>query len=321
MTPPSDVRAAELREALAPGAPPRHGDPTMLDERTFTTRTGTFHALFAGPEEAPLALCLHGFPDTARTFERLLVSLAQGGFRAVAPWLRGYAPSTLEGPFGIDALGHDAVAIADALSPGRPVAIVGHDWGAVAAYRASMLAPARFSAAVASAVPHPLALASNLLAMPRQLRRSWYMAFFQLPRAELLVARHDFALIDRLWRDWSPGFTPSAEHMADVKRCLAASMPAPLAHYRALRTELFRRDRARIRVPTLHLHGANDGCIGASLGRGQARWFDGPFESELLEGAGHFSHLEQPDLVERLVLGWASHWSRRRTAPLDGRSE
>lgn len=278
----------------------------MADERTLSTRTGAFRALFDGPEDGPVALCLHGFPDTARTFDRLLPRLALAGWRAVAPWIRGYAPSTLEGPFGLESLGRDAVAMADALSPERPVAIIGHDWGAVAAYRASALAPERFSAAVASAVPYPLAIVSNLRALPRQLRRSWYMAFLQLPRVELAVARDDFAFIDRLWRDWSPGLTPPPEHMADVKRCLAASMPAPIAHYRALRHDLFRRDTTPIRVPTLHVHGKDDGCMGAELARGQERWFAAPFRSEVLDGAGHFSHLERPETVASLVVDWIS---------------
>jgi pimeloyl-ACP methyl ester carboxylesterase len=95
-------------------------------------QVGPFAALAAGPPDGELVLCLHGFPDHAPSFEALLEELSQAGRRAVAPWMRGYAPSTLEGPFDLTQLASDALAIAESLSPKRPVSLVGHDWGALA---------------------------------------------------------------------------------------------------------------------------------------------------------------------------------------------
>jgi pimeloyl-ACP methyl ester carboxylesterase len=135
------------------------------------------------------------------------------------------------------------------------------------------------------------------------------MAFFQLGGlADRLVARGDFALIERLWRDWSPGFRPEPGYLDELKRCLSESMPAPLEYYRALlrppgalRARL--RAAAKIGAPTLYLHGREDGCIGPELAEGQARYF-ASLKAEVLEGAGHFLHLERPEAVAARVVEW-----------------
>lgn len=280
-----------------------------LEPVALRTARGEFHALAAGDPGAPVVLLCHGFPDVPGTFAPVIELLARGGLRAVAPYMRGYAPSPLEGPFDAASLAGDIAAMAGALSPG-PITLVGHDWGAVASYWALARSPASFSAAVLLSVPHPLAFLAALARSPAQARRSWYMAFFQPPGlAERAVPRDHFALIDRLWRDWSPGLTPPPGHLDEVKRCLARSMPAPVAYYRALLRPLVASarsarllHRARIAAPTLHLTGADDGCIGPGAGAGQERYFSGEFSSEVVERAGHFLPLERPGLVAERVL-------------------
>jgi pimeloyl-ACP methyl ester carboxylesterase len=272
---------------------------------------GRFATLAHGDPGAPVILCLHGFPDHPPTFLPLMRELAAAGYRVVAPWLRGYAPSTLDGPYDADTIAADAVDLAGALAADEPVILVGHDWGAVAAYGALVRAPDRFRAAVTMAVPHPLAFMANLRRNPAQLRRSWYMFFFQLPAIpEHVVPRDGFAFIDRLWRAWSPGYAAPARDMDELKQCLAASMPAPIAYYRAiarpareLRARL-RRVEDKIVTPTLHLHGANDGCVAAALGRGQERFFAGRFASDVVPGVGHFMQIEAPTEIARRILTW-----------------
>ena len=92
--------------------------------------------------EGPLALCLHGFPDHAHSFRFQLPALAAAGYRVVAPFLRGYAPTEVpnDGPYQAAALAQDAVALIDALGQGQAV-LIGHDWGAVAAHGAAIVAP------------------------------------------------------------------------------------------------------------------------------------------------------------------------------------
>lgn len=275
------------------------------------TSRGTFATLARGDIGAPVALCLHGFPDIATTFTSMLDGLADAGFRAVAPWMRGYAPSVIAGPYDPDSIALDAIALSESLSPSKPIAIIGHDWGAVATYGATSMRPERFTRAVTMAVPHPLAFVRNLPRAPAQLRRSWYMMAFQLPLAPHLAMRNDGALIDRLWRDWSPGFTAPQDHLHDVKQSIATGMPGPFLYYRqavrplvpALR-RIRRAGGQRVGVPTRFLIGDTDGCIGLEAGAGQRRYFEGEFDEHVVHGAGHFLHLERPDEVLRLVVDW-----------------
>jgi len=273
-----------------------------------TTRIGGFTALAAGAADAPLVLVLHGFPDVPHTFAPLIEALARAGHRVIAPWLRGYAPSPLAGPYDADTLAADVLAWADALSPDRPVALVGHDWGAVITYVASARAPARFRAAVAMSVPHP-AVFVRALATPAQLARSWYMLAFQLPGAPGFAAAGEFALIDRLWRAWSPGYQLPAALRRELHATLSASWPAPLLYYRAmtrpLRPALERlRRRDQIAVPTLYLHGAADGCIAADAGAGAERFFSRDYRRDVISDAGHFLAAEAPAAVAARVVAW-----------------
>lgn len=264
-----------------------------------------------GDAGAPVVLCLHGFPDHAPSFEPLLDRLAAAGYRAVAPWMRGYAPSPVDGPYDTDQLARDVIEMAGDFSPAAPVHLVGHDWGAVATYAALLAAPERFRRAVAMSVPRLPTLFRALLRDRAQRRRSWYIYFFQLPLVpELVLPRDDFALVDRLWRTWSPGFELPDADRAALHACLAASMPAPIAYYRAM-TRPLRAAPARLRpptdaitVPTLYLTGERDGCIGPEVGRGQERFFAGPFASRVLPDVGHFMQLENPDAVAGHIIDW-----------------
>ena len=144
----------------------------------------TFGALTCG-ESGPLALCLHGFPDCAHTFRHLLPGLAAAGFRAVAPWLRGYAPTGIpeNGDFSIATLAADANALHDALGGDSDAVLIGHDWGAEAAYGAAAHAPHRWRRLVTLAVP-PAALDEVLYGDYEQLKR-----FFDGASARQLVTR------------------------------------------------------------------------------------------------------------------------------------
>src|SRR5499427_5442956 len=103
----------------------------------------------------PLALCLHGFPDAAHTWRHLLPALARAGFHAVAPFMRGYAPTDVpaDGAYQVGALIADAVALHEVLGGDENAVLVGHDWGAEAAYGAAAYAPDRWRRLVTLAVP------------------------------------------------------------------------------------------------------------------------------------------------------------------------
>jgi len=288
----------------------------MLETTSIDAPAGRFAALACGDAGAPVALVLHGFPDHPPSFARLLRLLADAGYRVVAPWLRGYYPSPLDGPYHLDRIADDIIEMSTILSPRRPVALVGHDWGAVASYAALADAPGRFFCGATLAVPHPVAFLANAPRTPRQLAKSWYMFFFQAPGvAERVVPRADFRLIDRLWKAWSPNLEVAPQDRRDLKDCLARSMPAPIEYYRAAmrplleaRERVARRAAQTISVPTLHLTGADDGCIGPTLGDGQEKYFTSDFESRVLPGLGHFLAQEAPERVADHLIPWINRF-------------
>jgi pimeloyl-ACP methyl ester carboxylesterase len=269
--------------------------------------------------DGPLVLCLHGFPDHAPTFRPLLGALAEAGFRAVAPFLRGYAPSTVQAEtYESAAVAGDILALAEALAGGEPVRLVGHDWGGVAALHAAAWRPERVARLVTLAMPHAAAFAQALREDLDQVRRSWYEFLFLVEGlAERVAALDDFALLRRLAAEWSPGWTLPPEEWEAVVRTLSSPgvLPAALGYYRAAfrperrdpsLAEAARRWADPVSVPTLAIAGAEDGCIGRSVHESQARHFTGPFRLELVESAGHWPHREAPDVVEPLIVEWLS---------------
>jgi len=290
----------------------------QLTQGRVTANGIDFAYLEAGPADGPLVLCLHGFPDHAPTFRHLLPALAADGFHAVAPWMRGYHPTALapDERYQSAVLAQDALALLEALSPSGAGHVVGHDWGATAACGAAILAPARVHSMVAMAVPHPAVFGASLVGDWGQRKRSWYMWFFQVAvLPEMTVPSGDFAFIEKLWADWSPGYTPDAGDMARLKATLGQPgvLEAALGYYR--QTLDFARQAddlasaqadvsgGRIAVPALFLAGADDGCIDPSLAGESLALCDGPARAEVLDGCGHFLHLEQPERVHAAIRG------------------
>ncbi|MGJ5880469.1 alpha/beta hydrolase [Streptomyces griseiscabiei] len=148
----------------------------------------------------------------------------------LAPWLRGYAPSPTAGPFDFAALTGDVLALIDRWSPRRAVELGGHEWGALITCDACVTAPERIERAVTLAIPHPFTFLSR--SRLAQLRRSWCMGLFQLPGSGRMATSRDLALIDRLWRQWSPGLSLDPALQAELHEHLRASMPAPIKYYR-----------------------------------------------------------------------------------------
>jgi pimeloyl-ACP methyl ester carboxylesterase len=265
----------------------------------------------------PLALCLHGFPDSAYTWRHLLPALADAGFHAVAPFMRGYAPTEVpaDGCYGKWARAADAVALHDALGGGPDAVLIGHDWGAETAYAAAALDPERWRTLVGLSIPPP-PVDLSLFGDYDQLKRFFYIFAFQAPVAEALVAADEFAFLDRLWADWSPSYD-ATEDLRHAKECLQApqNLSAALNYYRAIRGvgSISPCERCRgieagavgpAPQPTLYVHGSEDGCVGVELVRDAPAHLAPGSRMWVVRGAGHFLHLEAPRAAADRILAW-----------------
>ncbi|MBA2281045.1 MAG: alpha/beta hydrolase [Acidimicrobiia bacterium] len=287
-----------------------------LEQRSVTVGDLDVGYLACG-DEGPLAVCLHGFPDSAWTWRHLLPELAGAGFQAVAPWLRGYAPTAVpaDGRLQNGAAVRDAIGLHEALGGGADAVVVGHDWGARIANGAAVVAPERWAKVVTMAVPPAGAVAGGFLSYD-QLRRSWYMFFFQNPLADFVVGMDDLSFIDRLWSDWSPGLAEydSTFDREKVKEALRepANLAAAIGFYRhTLQPDLqapeLATEEAAIGAlppqPHLYLHGVDDGCMGVEIAAQAEHHLTVPGSKvELVPGTGHFLHLEDVTTVNRHIV-------------------
>lgn len=274
-----------------------------------------FHALADGPPDGPLVLCLHGFPELARSWRHQLPALAKAGCRAVAPDLRGYGQTELRGPYDMGTLVDDVVGLVGALGRDRAV-VVGHDWGGAVAWSVAALRPSVVERLVVLNCPPPAELRRALVRSPRQLRKSWYILFFQLPwlperrlaanRAEV-VAR---ALVGGSHRR---GVWPSDEleayrsAFARPGRARAAIDWYRVAFRRALRPRR-RPSVARVSAPTLVLWGVEDRFLGRELvapARLRRALVEGNLPTVVwIEDAGHFVQNEAPERVNDELVRW-----------------
>lgn len=282
-------------------------------EQIFVAANGLrFACLSEGA--GPLVLLLHGFPDNSSTWEHQFAPLVAAGYRVVAPNLRGYPPTDIppNGFYDGATLAEDVRGLIEALSPREPAFLVGHDWGASLSYGFLALYPKLVRRAVLMAIPHPAAMAASL-ADPAQLRRAFHWWYFQIPGlADAQVPAADYALIDWLWADWSPGHNHSA-HVANIKDMLRqpGAFTAAICYYRAVFNPvqcdaalepLHARLGGSICVPTLALCGADD--LRREPMSNQAQHFTSEFAYREIAGAGHFLHRDQPGEVTALILDW-----------------
>jgi pimeloyl-ACP methyl ester carboxylesterase len=291
---------------------------TLVDgpwqHRDISANGVRLHVADAGT--GPLVVLLHGFPQFWWSWRHQLVDLADAGFRAVAPDLRGYGASD-KPPRGYDALtlAADVAGLVRALGE-RDAVIVGHGWGAHVAWTLAAAHPQLVRRLVVISSAHPLCWAGGLLRDQRQRRVLSEVARFQLPwhPERWLVAddAHNVALLLRSWA--GPGFpdADSERRYRDAMQILAAPHCALEYHRWAVRS-LPRSDGRRFRrvmrravdAPTLQLHGELDRCVVPTTAQGSARHVAAAYEWRLLEGIGHFVHEEAADVVSGELIRWS----------------
>lgn len=256
----------------------------------------------------PLVLCLHGFPDTPHSFLPMMQQLAEAGYRVIAPFMRGYAPTSKaeDNNYSILSLAQDTLAIIDALAMGDEKAIViGHDWGGFAAYTAANLAPEKIHVLVQLCMPHMHV--SNFTWA--QLKKSWYVWYFQLPGLpEKKLPQNDFAFINRLYKSWSPDWAFLPEQLVEIKKALMAEggVRAALSYYRAMIRGVTKKQwqvmSQQTTVPSLLVAGESDGAIGIDQFKNISSAYAGQFRFLSYPKVGHFPQCENTDNLVSDIL-------------------
>ncbi|AQQ51690.1 alpha/beta fold hydrolase [Planococcus lenghuensis] len=267
----------------------------------------TLHAAVAGPEEGPLAILLHGFPEFWYAWHHQLAPLAEEGYRVVVPDQRGYnlsdKPVDIE-QYVIDELRDDIIGLIRHF--GRQKAfIIGHDWGGAVGWHLAASRPEHVEKLIVTNMPHPRAMPQVMKKHPTQILRSSYIAFFQLSGIpEKLFETGDFSgLKEGLTRTSLPDtFTD-----ADLERYKTAwsrpgSLSGMLAWYRALRHGSFNQvPKTAVTVPVRLIWGMGDQFLSDALAKESLKFCEdgkGVFIGE----ATHWVNREQPELVNQMML-------------------
>ncbi len=277
-----------------------------------------------GDPSGSAVLLLHGFPDSAASWQPLIRQWQGEPVRFIAPMLRGYGASRVTSAQAetgeVPALASDAAALLEALGVERAV-IVGHDWGARAAYAAAVLYPQRFRAVVALASEYAAYGGADRLPYPQQ-RAYWYQWLFQSRQGEQALTEDRGGLGRYLWETWSPSWEFAEEDFLEASNAWdnPQFVSTVLSYYRTRHgngSGAPRYDQARARmaakpsieVPTWFMTGLADACNLPEGSRGQERLFRAGYERVEVPGVGHFIHREAPGAAAE-VLAAALRGSR-----------
>jgi pimeloyl-ACP methyl ester carboxylesterase len=267
----------------------------------------TFSALAAGPLDGRPVLLLHGFPQTSWCWRAQIDALAAAGYRALAFDQRGYSagarpPAVAD--YGMDELVADVLAVADSLGLGT-FDLVGHDWGAMAAWVTAARHPERLRTLTAVSVPHPLAFGAALTGGDSdQSERSSYIEVFRQEGVAERALLGDDGSGDGLRVMFAA--SGLATDSADVDIFVAAmtepgALTAALNWYRAMSAEAVA-DVGQISVPTLYVWSTEDLALGRQAAEATADWVSGPYRFEILEGVSHWIPEAAPEDLSRLLL-------------------
>jgi len=258
-----------------------------------------------------LALLLHGFPECAYSYRHQIATLERLGYRVWAPNLRGYGKS--DKPLGrreytMDRLEQDVTDLIDA-SGARSVLLVGHDWGGAIAWSYGMSGARPIERLAVMNCPHPICFQRGL-ASPAQLRRSWYMLFFQLPwLPERYVRANDYAMLEKSFRGWAVHPERFSDDDLAVYRGNAqqpGALTAMINYYRAMPLSLpllAKRGPRKIEVPTLMIWGEQDRALGRELTEGTERYVN-DLTLRFIPDASHWVQQDAPEQVNALLEQW-----------------
>ena len=282
-----------------------------LEHHRIETNGVSLNVVQAGKRDGRVALLLHGFPEGWMGWRKQIDALVAAGYRVWIPDQRGY--STSDKPPGIAAYALD-VLVEDIRgfiegATREPVYLLGHDWGGAVAWRLANCHPHLVERLVVVNCAHYAVMEQQLRSNFRQLLRSWYMFFYQLPRLpEYVLARRDYrAFVKSLCSRIRPGsFTEQDIETYRQAWKQPGTLTAMLNWYRAMmRVPLKAVETPRIKVPTLLIWGAKDPYLGREMAQPSIDLCDNG-HLVFVEEAGHWVLHEEPRRVNELVLEFFS---------------
>lgn len=262
-----------------------------------------FDVIDEGPADGPVVVLLHGFPEINTMYRPVIDRLTAKGYRCLAPLQRGYSPGARpkrRRDYRADELVGDVLTLINTVGAER-VHLVGHDWGAGAAWFFAQEHPDRLHSLTALSVPHPAAFL-KAVGTSRQVLSSWYMLFFQLPRIpELLL------LTERA----KAGFIASkTAETADLGRADIEAMSEPgaltgaLNWYRGMPFSKPRDVTRKVTVPTLYIWSDDDIALKEKCAQLCRDYVVADYRFEIFTGVSHWIVDERPDEISDLLLDW-----------------
>lgn len=275
----------------------------QIHRSTVLVNNTQFSILTAGDATQEAILLLHGFPEDAMSFQKEILFLADLGFYVVAPDQRGHGESHGSDdllPYRLDHLALDIHSILDHFKL-QTVQLIGHDWGGVVSWYLISSNPTRFKSALIMCAPHWKPFRKNLLSNPRQLMKSWYMFFIQLPKLpELLFGLNQYLWFAGLLRRSSKlGNYPKGNLDRLRKSWIQRKgMSHMLNWYRAMRNfkeEMF----PKIHLPVTVLWGKSDPYLNLKLAEESLKECS-KGTLHILENVGHWPHHEDPEALHEV---------------------
>ncbi len=288
-----------MNASVSPAGTANTADDLPGESVAVDTNGISLHTRQAGPEDGPLVVLLHGFPEFWYGWHRQIKPLADAGYRVIVPDQRGYNRS--DKPDGVDSyhietLAADVVGLLDAADR-ETAAVAGHDWGAAVAWWLALSYPERIESLTAVNVPHPTVMETTLRNSLSQLRKSWYMFAFQLPALPEAISTANNCRVLR--RGLTNSSRPGTFSATDLERYRAAwqqpdALTAMINWYRAMGRYRPQPPRQQVSVPTLVMWGQQDEFLASTMAEESLDYCD---DAELVSfpSATHWVLHEEPE--------------------------
>jgi pimeloyl-ACP methyl ester carboxylesterase len=274
-------------------------EPSVRRLRSFARDGLRFQVTDTGPNVAPVVVLLHGFPQRASSWAKVAHLLNDQGLRTLAPDQRGYSPDARprsRAAYALPRLIADVVELVGLI--GRPVHLVGHDWGAVVAWAFASERPELLASLTTVSVPHPRAYVRSLVGSAQALR-SWYIAPFQLPLLPEYAARSSPRLVEAALRHSGMPGDAIARFRHEILD--DGALGTALAWYRAIPLRVGRSAAAAIHVPTTHVWSDQDAALSRRGAELTGRYVQAPYRLEVMEGFSHWVPDEAPDQLAAVI--------------------